>query len=165
MIIVPFSTKLSGWFSVPCCWLCCDIQNLQRASRKWTCLCSILSTGVNTAIFCCLIPSYSCTMGQWNKASWRAKHFRILNCGYWKLAGSSPLCMFPVLSSSVTAFTLLCSFGLLQLNWLKILVLFLGMEKWFVLMVWVICSNSFDVHVLPYPDRRRAHDKEMLFYQ
>lgn len=55
--------------------------------------------------------------------------------------------MFPVLSFLVTVFMLLCSFGVLQLNSLKILVLFLGLEKsdffrwyeWFVLIV-LICT-------------------------
>lgn len=109
--------------------------------------------------FFCLRPNYSCTTSQWNKASWRAKHFHVWNCSSWKLERSSLLCMFPVLSIAVTAFLLLCSFGILQFNWFKMPML----EKrdlywwceWFVLICLCFLDLSGEKHII----------NEMLFYQ
>lgn len=65
---------------------------------------------------------------------------------YWVVATAHLIdllvCVYSLLSLSVSGFMLLCSFGILQLNWLKVLVLFLGTEKsdlfwwyeWFILM-------------------------------
>lgn len=102
--------------------------------------------------FFCLRPSYSCTTSQWIKASWRAKHFHIWNCSNWRLERSSLLCMFLVLSIEVTAFMLLCSFGILQLNWFKMPMLEKRDLFWwyelFVLICLCFLTLSGEKHII-----------------
>lgn len=86
-------------------------------------------------MFCCLIPIYSCITSWWNEASWRAEHFHILNCGYWRL-DRFLLCVLPCIISN--CFYVALVFWHITVKWTQntCAVSWNG-EKLFVLIVWM----------------------------
>lgn len=100
--------------------------------------------------FFCSRPNYSCATSQWNKASWRAKHFHIWNCSNWRLERSL-LCMFSIFYSS-HCFLLMWFFSILQLNWFKMPMLekrdLFWWYEWFVLICLCFLNLSGEKHII-----------------